>query len=100
MMYLKNGKVESTNEINKTIDHYLNERIRLNSFSEYLTSQRPDSPDSDFILLDIKFFQDSREVFGNISNGKDLEIEIQYELYNKLDRFRVYSEHFMTKIVP
>ena len=41
---------------------------------------------------DIKFFQDSREVFGNISNGKDLEIEIQYELYNKLDRFRVFLD--------
>ncbi len=91
-IYLKNGKVESTNEINKTIDHYLNERIRLNSFSEYLASQRPNRPDPDFNLLGIKFFQDSKEVFGNIFNGKDLEIEIQYELYNKLDRFRVFLD--------
>ena len=91
-IYLKDGKVASMGEINKSIDHYLNESTTLNSFSEHIMLQTAIKPDPDFKIQNIVFYQDSRQVSGNVVNGKKLKIEIHYELLNKLNRFRVFLD--------
>ncbi|HZB15305.1 MAG TPA: polysaccharide ABC transporter ATP-binding protein [Chryseolinea sp.] len=100
-IYLKNGHVESSGEINKTINQYLREKVLLKSFSEFLQSQKPKMPDPDFKLNNIIFYQDKKEVFENIDNGKEVKIELHYELFNRLNRFRVFldvCDHFGTVI--
>ncbi len=91
-IYLKNGETEMIGEMNKTIDHYLNESIALNSFSEYISTQAGSKSDPDFKLHNIVFYQDAREVSGHVVNGKDIKIEIHYELLNRLNRFRVFLD--------
>jgi lipopolysaccharide transport system ATP-binding protein len=90
---LKNGAIAAIGEVDKCIDQYLNERVSLNSFSDYVLSQLSvPKHDPDFKLHNITFYQESREVIGNVGNGKDLEIEIHYELFNKLNGFRVFLD--------
>jgi lipopolysaccharide transport system ATP-binding protein len=91
-IYLKDGKVEMIGEITRSIDHYLNASTKLNSFTEYILSQAVKMPDPDFKLNNIVFYQDSREVSGNVVNGKEIKIEIHYELLNRLNRFRVFLD--------
>lgn len=91
-IYLKNGIVEARSGIDNTINCYLGERVLLNSFEEFLKSQQPKKPDTDFKLTNIIFYQHNREVFSNIDNGKELKIEVHYELLNNLNRFRVFLD--------
>lgn len=91
-IYLKNGQIETIDDINKSIERYLNERAYQNTFSEYVASQLNGAVDTDFKLNDIVFFQDQKEVSGNVANGKDLVINIHFELFTKLNRFRVFLD--------
>ena len=100
-IFFKNGSMISRNEINKSIDQYLSENISLNSYAEYLLTNVANKPDPDFKLLNISLYQDSKEVVGNVTNGKDLRIDIQYELFNEVSRFRIFldvCDHFGTVI--
>src|SRR5687767_14808959 len=68
---LDKGQVEAIDQVSKTIELYLNDKTSLSSFSEYKISQKPSNkPDQDFRLENIIFFQDDKEVVGNIINGK------------------------------
>jgi len=91
-IYLKGGKLVAFDEINRTIDTYLQQSESNTSFREWSAQKLNKKSDKDFNLLNILIRQDSREVFGNVVNGKDIDIEIQYELRNKLNRFRVFLD--------
>lgn len=93
-VYLKEGRVQFIGEMGKSIDNYLNENARIQSFSEYTLFQTKaaEKADPDFKLNNILFYQDSLEVSGNVVNGKDIRIEIFYELFNSLNRFRVFLD--------
>ena len=91
-IYLVGGKLETFDEINKTVDQYLQQNDSINSFSELVAKQLNIKSDRDFRLNNIVIRQDSKEVFGSVVNGKDIEIEIYYELLNGLSRFRVFLD--------
>lgn len=98
---LKAGRVQEIGGIDSTIDHYLNQNASHDSYSAYVSSQTLDA-DPDFKLSDIVFYQDSRIVSGHVVNGKEIRIEIYYELFNSLNRFRVFldvCDHFGTVIL-
>lgn len=93
-VYLMDGKIQFIGEMGKSIDHYLNENAKLQSFSEYIkaSAKGAETSDPDFRLNNIIFYQDSKEVAGNLLNGKDIVVEIYYELFNGLSRFRVFLD--------
>jgi lipopolysaccharide transport system ATP-binding protein len=93
-VYLKDGKIQFVGEMEGSIDQYLNENAKLQSFSDYLLSNAKAvaESDPDFRLDNIIFYQDSREVAGNMVNGKDIKVEIYYELFNSLNRFRIFLD--------
>jgi lipopolysaccharide transport system ATP-binding protein len=98
-IYLLNGKMDTFGEVNKTIDCYLNQNKVVGSYIELISSQGSTKEDDEFKLENIVFYQESREVYGNVVNGKELQIEISYRLTNDLSRFRVFLELSMTNRV-
>lgn len=91
-IYLLNGAIESYGEIDKVIDCYLNQNKVVGSYREMILTQGSTKKDIDFELDNILFYQESKEVYGNVVNGKELQIEISYKLQNALSRFRVFLD--------
>ena len=90
-IYLERGRLKMFDEINKTINTYLQESNSVKSFVNLVSFAKIKS-DRDFKLNDIIFYQDSQRVFGNISNGHDILIEVHYEIKTKLAQFRVFFD--------
>ena len=91
-IYLKDGTLEGNNPMGKLIDQYLTENVPANSFSDFKLSEKIIKSDPDFKLDNIVFYQDDKEVFGNVVNGKEIQIEVHYELNITLNRFRVFLD--------
>ncbi|HLA58619.1 MAG TPA: polysaccharide ABC transporter ATP-binding protein [Puia sp.] len=93
-IYLAGGKIIASGKMHQTIDKYLHDSSPLTSFEQgketliYSNGKK----DKDFNLIDINFYQDSKRVSGNIVNGKDFKVELHYELFNRLNRFRIFLD--------
>ncbi len=91
-IYLIGGKVETIDEINQTINSYLSQSNTFNSHDDLTSLTTALKSDEDFKLKNILFYQDSQRIFGNVVNGKEIQIEVHYELSNKLNGFRVFLD--------
>ena len=90
-IYLMNGRVETVDEIGRTINNYLQQNDTSGSVDEIFSRQMKKS-DSDFRLISIELSQDIKRVFKSVVNGKDIHIEVRYELFNRLNQFRVFLD--------
>lgn len=91
-VYLADGTVKAWTGINEAIDKYMNQNSETDPYSEIIKKYTSLKTDPDFQLIDIFFYQGSDRVFGNIASGKDLVIEVHYELLNSLNQFRVFLD--------
>jgi lipopolysaccharide transport system ATP-binding protein len=91
-IYLANGALILHDDVDKAVETYLTHGERFSSHAEVLAKIGAIRPDPDYRLEDIRLFQDGKEVDNNIVNGKDLEVSIDYELYNKITGFRVFID--------
>lgn len=91
-IYLKRGKLEFASDIHSTIDHYLQESSESYSLTQWEQVRRKLSTDPELKVHEIGFTQDSLPVVGDVVNGKDLVMEIRYELPKKLNRFRIFLD--------
>lgn len=92
-IFLKNGKLEAADEINNTIKTYLEDTSTIESPSfvdqDNLMNVKPDP---DFKLTKIFLQQEGRVAHSKVQNGTELLIEIEYELFRSVSRFRVYVD--------
>jgi lipopolysaccharide transport system ATP-binding protein len=86
-IYLKNGTIEVFDEVHKTIDSYLKK-----SGNGLVDNLQEVKPDKDFKLLHIDVIQDGQSISGSAVNGKDLRIQIGYEILNRLPGFRIFLD--------
>jgi lipopolysaccharide transport system ATP-binding protein len=91
-IYLVNGNVAMIGDIEGTIDYYLHQNESLKSLSEVKLQIEKIKTDKDFKLKKISLFQDNNEVMSNVGNGKDLQIDVHYELFNRTSGFRVFLD--------
>jgi lipopolysaccharide transport system ATP-binding protein len=91
-IYLSSGKIVMQDNIDATIDKYLNTGESFSSHEDLAKKIKETPSDPEFKLLEVSVTQDNREVRGHVVNGKELEVTIGYELYNKLSGFRVFLD--------
>ncbi len=89
---IANGRIESMGPVGATIEKYLQKSNAGQSHGGLTIEPNTFKADEDFLLLDIKFFQDSKKVMGTVENGKPLQVEVRYQLFNKLNRFRIFLD--------
>ncbi len=91
-IYLVNGKVVAYDSIGKVIDSYMSREKVIHSNSELLTELAALKSDPDFRLNNISIRQDGEEIFATGVNGKDLEIDVHYEILRPLNSFRLFLD--------
>jgi len=91
-IYLVNGKISMLGEIDKTIEYYLQQNDSITSYDEVKTQISEIKTDRDFKLNNIALYQEEREVFSSVANGKDLQIDVHYELFTRSTGFRVFLD--------
>jgi lipopolysaccharide transport system ATP-binding protein len=91
-IYLVNGRVEAFDSINNVIDSYMSREKIIHSNNELLSQLAAIKPDPDFRLNNIIVRQDAKEIFANAQNGKDLEVEVHYEILRSLNAFRLFLD--------
>ena len=91
-IYLEDGEIKDSGEVRHTVKTYLDRYDAVDSDWKNVFNKGTSKADPDFRLLKIFFKQNEIEVFGNIVNGEDLQIEIYYELFSKLIGFRVFVD--------
>jgi lipopolysaccharide transport system ATP-binding protein len=91
-IYLVNGRVEAFDSINNVIDSYMSREKIIYSNNELLSQLAAIKPDPDFRLNNIIVRQDAKEIFANAQNGKDLEVEVHYEILRSLNAFRLFLD--------
>ena len=89
---ISSGKIVMDDESSKAIEHYLqNDNIVENTKSiEEIIRNLP--PDSVFKLEGIALTQNGQRVGQVVENGKPLEIEIRYRVFEKTTGLRVYFD--------
>ena len=88
-IYLAEGKLKLHDDIQNTVRCYLDQNNASNSRNFDGGSIKTDP---EFKMLNIRFEQAAKEVFGRIVNGDILHVEIHYELLNSLTGFRVFLD--------
>lgn len=91
-IYLVDGEVKFMGEINSVVEKYLNQHERSDNYNYLISANQGAGNDDEFKLHAIKLLQTSEVVRENIVNGKDLRIEISYELFNSLSGFRIFLD--------
>lgn len=91
-VYLAEGKMRACTKINEAIDIYMNQNSEGDRADEIIKKYASAKTDPDFQLTNIFFYQGTDRVFGTIASGKDLLIEIHYELFNRVNQFRVFLD--------
>ena len=92
-IYLVNGNISMHDSIEKVIKKYVGSGDAVKSHDELMKKVLELPSDEDFKLSDIVLYQDGSEVFNNmIEYGKPLEIDIHYQLFNKVTGFRIFLD--------
>jgi lipopolysaccharide transport system ATP-binding protein len=95
-IWLKDGRIAAEGSTEKIIARYLQD-ISTDAQSRGLAKEIADLPrDRAFRLLDIAILQDSRRTM-DVLNGKPVEIEIAYEVYEESIGLHVYFQLFDTE---
>jgi lipopolysaccharide transport system ATP-binding protein len=91
-IYLASGKIVLQDRIEATIDKYLNAGETFSSFKELEKKIKEVPADPDFKLHGVRLVQDNRDVTTHVVNGKELEVHIEYELFNRISGFRAFVD--------
>lgn len=91
-IYLANGRVEKFGLVNEVIDSYLSGEKVIHSNHQLLEELAAIKPDKDFRLLNISIRQDGEEIYASVLNGKELEVEVHYEILRPLNSFRIFLD--------
>ena len=91
-IYLANGELLVIGNIDKVVETYLHQNDSLMSYQQLVNQIENLRSDPDFKLKKLLLLQDNTEVFEHIGNGKEVNIEIHYELFNRLTGFRVFID--------
>ncbi|MDH4088843.1 MAG: ABC transporter ATP-binding protein [Cyclobacteriaceae bacterium] len=91
-IYISDGRIDTHGSVGQAIDAYLKTGRVSPSRNTLLSQVQSIKPDKDFRLLSVSLHQDSTEIFGSAVNGKELEIRVDYELFNRINGFRVFLD--------
>jgi lipopolysaccharide transport system ATP-binding protein len=91
-IYLNRGRLEALDGIHVVVDKYLRQEKSIQSSVDVEVKLKSLKPDSDFKLHNVSIYQDGQQVFMNAVNGKELALEIDFELSREQTGFRIFLD--------
>jgi lipopolysaccharide transport system ATP-binding protein len=93
VIHIRNGKLVKIGDNNNIISSYIKEIQDYNNLNNLPQDAIRELPkDSIFKLISVKFYQNNNEVFDVVENGRDMEIEVKYEVFKETSGLRVYLD--------
>jgi lipopolysaccharide transport system ATP-binding protein len=89
---LENGNIISIGKSNKVIEEYIQNSNTISSIQELSDIINELPRDNTYKLEGVNIIQEGLEIFNNISNGSDCEINITYQLFQQITAFRVFID--------
>lgn len=91
-VYLEKGKLKTVEGIYQVVDKYLHQEKFTHSSVDFELKLKSIKPDKDFKLENVVLRQMSKEVFVSAVNGEVLTMEVEFELFQDINGFRIFLD--------